>query len=104
MEVCSVSGLRPNDHCRAAGTVHSDYFIARFAPSWLCDYHADLLPIDDPVEEEPDPEEPDPEEPDPEEPDPEEPDPEEPDPEEPDPEEPDPEPEPPPNWWEQFGN
>jgi len=104
MEVCSVSGLRPNDLCRAAGTVHSDYFIARFAPSWLCDYHADLLPIDDPVEEEPDPEEPDPEEPDPEEPDPEEPDPEEPDPEEPDPEEPDPEPEPPPNWWEQFGN
>jgi penicillin-binding protein 1A len=108
MEICSVSGLRPNDLCRAAGTVSSDYFIARFAPNWLCDYHLDLLPIpDDPIVE--DPEEPEPEEPvdpDPGEPDPGEPDPpEEPPVEEPPPPTPpSPNPEPPQNWWERFGN
>ncbi len=103
LEVCSISGLRPNDLCRAAGTVSSDYFIARFAPSWLCDYHQDLFPLpDDPIGE--DPEEPGPEEPvdpEPEEPDP----PEEPPIEEPPPPNPPPpDPEPPRNWWEQFGN
>ena len=95
LEVCSKSGMRPNDLCRAAGTVLSDYFIARHLPNWLCDYHEDLFPFpDDPLGEEP--EEPEPEEP-------VEPEPVEPEPVEPDPEEPDPE-EPPPNWWEQFAN
>jgi len=107
MEVCSVSGLRPNDLCRAAGTVRSDYFIARFAPNWLCDYHQDLSPLpDDPIGE--DPEEPEPEvpvDPEPGEPDPEEPDPpQEPPVEEPPPDPPPSDPEPPQNWWEQFGN
>ncbi len=109
LEVCSISGLRPNDLCRAAGTLSTDYFIARYAPNWLCDYHADLFPIpDDPIGEEPEPE-PEPEEPvDPE---PEEPEPEDPNPPEeppieepPPPDPPPPSPEPPPNWWEEFGN
>ena len=116
LEVCSVSGLRPNEICRAAGTVHSDYFMAKYAPRATCDYHLELLPLPedddilDPEPEEPEPEDPDPEEPDPEEPDPEEPDPEEPDPEDPDPEEPPiedpppPDPDPPENWWQQYGN
>ena len=99
MEVCSISGLRPNDLCRAAGTVRSDYFIAGHFPNWLCDYHADLFTLpEDPIGEEPE----DPVEPDPGGPDPEEPDPEEPDPADPPP--PPPQPEPPLNWWEQFGN
>jgi penicillin-binding protein 1A len=111
MEICSVSGLRPNDLCRAAGTVSRDYFIARFAPNWLCDYHLDLLPIpDDPIVE--DPEEPEPEEPvDPESEEPVDPEPEDPNPpEEPPIEEPPPPPPPPPgpeppqNWWQEFGN
>jgi penicillin-binding protein 1A len=110
LEVCSASGLLPNELCRAAGTVRSDYFIAKYAPRTTCDYHLDLLPISDEDDDFLDPEEPDPEEPEPEEPDPEEPDPEDPDPEEPDPEEPPiedpppPDPDPPLNWWEQYSN
>jgi hypothetical protein len=105
--------LRPNEICRAAGTVRSDYFIAKYAPSSTCNYHIELPPLpdeDDDFTDPEEPEDPDPEEPDPEEPDPEDPDPEDPDPEEPDPEEPPgedpppPEPDPPQNWWEQYGN
>jgi penicillin-binding protein 1A len=105
MEVCSISGLRPNDLCRAAGTIHSDYFISKYAPNRICDFHEELLPLPgengngEPVE--PEPEEPEPVEPEPEEPGPEEPEPEPPV-EEPPP--PPPEPEPPPNWWEEFSN
>lgn len=67
MEVCSLSGLRPTDVCRAAGTIRSDYFIEKYAPRVACSLHTDftdLLP--DPEEEEngeEDPEEPGEEEP-----------------------------------------
>ena len=37
--VCSRSGLIPNDSCRAAGTVTSDYFIAAHAPGEICNMH-----------------------------------------------------------------
>jgi len=98
VEICSVSGMRPNDLCRASGTVSRDYFIARHVPNWLCDYHVELPPLPgDPTEEDPVPEEPVPEEPLPEEPVPEEPAPGEPVPGEPAPGEPVP---PAPNWWE----
>ncbi len=100
LEVCSITGLRPNDLCRAAGTVYSDYYIARFAPNWICDYHIELLPIPDEPSEEEVPEEPEPEPEDPVEPEPEEPEPEEPAPPAVEP----PQPVLPRKWWEQFGN
>jgi penicillin-binding protein 1A len=51
MEVCSLSGLRPNEICRAAGTVISDYFIERHAPRSTCDVHIALFPdLEDPID------------------------------------------------------
>ena len=50
IEVCTVSGLRPTDACRAAGTVLSDYFNEKYVPRMTCDVHTELPP---------DPEEPD---------------------------------------------
>jgi len=41
MQVCNKSGLRPNDDCREAGTVVSDYFLADLAPTETCDLHED---------------------------------------------------------------
>lgn len=105
MEVCSISGLRPNELCRAAGTVNTDYFISRYAPNWICDFHEELLPLPDEEPLDPFPEEPFPPLPEPEEPPDEEPPPPDPEPEVPPGEDPPPPaPDPPPNWWEQFGN
>ncbi|MDZ4133769.1 MAG: PBP1A family penicillin-binding protein, partial [Dethiobacteria bacterium] len=51
MEVCSLSGLRPTEICRAAGTVISDYFIERHAPRSTCDVHSALFPdFEDPTD------------------------------------------------------
>lgn len=51
MEVCSLSGLRPTEICRAAGTVISDYFIERHAPHSTCDVHSALFPdLEDPID------------------------------------------------------
>ncbi|MDW7739408.1 MAG: PBP1A family penicillin-binding protein [Bacillota bacterium] len=66
LEVCSVSGLRPTELCRAADSVRYDYFIEKHAPRLTCDFH--LIPeldpdeLDDEIEEPEDPvdEEPDP--------------------------------------------
>ncbi len=71
MEVCSVSGLRPTEGCRAAGAVRSDYFIERHALAALCTRHRapDPEPGDEDTEErdwfdiDPDREQPDPQEP-----------------------------------------
>lgn len=52
MEVCSVSGLRPTENCRAAGTIRSDYFTERFAPRVTCDIHLDFIaPVEDDLED-----------------------------------------------------
>jgi len=52
MEVCSVSGLRPTQGCRAAGTIRSDYFMERFAPRVTCDLHLDFVaPVEDDLED-----------------------------------------------------
>ena len=69
MEVCTVSGMRPIEGCRAAGTVRSDYFIDRYAPQLTCDVHLIVEPDPDELEDpndngDPDPGE-DPGEPDP---------------------------------------
>ncbi len=51
MEVCRLSGLRPTEICRAAGTVISDYFIERHAPRSTCDVHSALFPdFEDPTD------------------------------------------------------
>ena len=51
MEVCSLSGLRPTEICRAAGTVISDVFIERHAPRSTCDVHSALFPgFEDPLD------------------------------------------------------
>jgi penicillin-binding protein 1A len=51
MEVCSLSGLRPTEICRAAGTVISDLFIERNAPRSTCDVHSALFPgFEDPLD------------------------------------------------------
>jgi hypothetical protein len=51
MEICSLSGLRPTEICRAAGTVISDYFIERHAPRSTCDIHSALFPdFEDPID------------------------------------------------------
>jgi len=39
MEVCTRSGLRPTEGCRAEGSVRSDYFTERYAPRGTCDLH-----------------------------------------------------------------
>ncbi len=39
VSVCSKSGLLPNESCRAAGTVRSDYFIEGRTPSKTCNMH-----------------------------------------------------------------
>lgn len=72
LEYCSQTGLRPTDLCRAAGTVRSDYFINKYAPSRSCTGHTellpdpedpDLLPGDEDPPDEPDQQPPDQEEP-----------------------------------------
>lgn len=51
MEICSLSGLRPTDICRAAGTVISDFFIERHAPRFTCEVHSALFPdFEDPID------------------------------------------------------
>ncbi|OPL15039.1 MAG: hypothetical protein AVO34_00585 [Firmicutes bacterium ML8_F2] len=55
MEVCTVSGMRATEFCRAAGTTTYDYFMEKYAPRLPCDLH--LLPEPDPDELEEDPEE-----------------------------------------------
>lgn len=50
LEVCSISGLRPAEFCREAGTVRADYFIEKYAPRSVCDQHR--LPEPDPDEDE----------------------------------------------------
>ncbi len=47
LAVCSVSGLRPNDACRDANSVRSDYFIGKHAPRITCDYHSEADPEDE---------------------------------------------------------
>ncbi len=119
MEVCLLSGLRPTDLCRAAGTVRSDYFLEKYAPRIACDLHLELLPDPDEDEDEngeDSPDDPD-EEPPGEEPPGEEPPPDdETDPDDPDDEDPPADPpgeenengqggnsgDQPPNWWENF--
>ncbi|MBW6463656.1 MAG: PBP1A family penicillin-binding protein [Bacillota bacterium] len=59
MEVCSLSGLRPTEICRAAGTVLSDYFVAKYAPRITCDLHLELLPDLDDLDDENGDEQPD---------------------------------------------
>ncbi len=57
MEVCSQSGLRPTEICRAAGTVISDLFIERHAPRSTCDFHSSLFPgFEDPLDGDDEPE------------------------------------------------
>ncbi len=43
VSVCSRSGLLPNESCRAAGTVVSDYFIAGNAPGQTCNMHTGMF-------------------------------------------------------------
>jgi penicillin-binding protein 1A len=45
MEVCSISGLRPTDICRAAASTRSDYFIEKYAPRITCSAHLDYLDL-----------------------------------------------------------
>ena len=52
LEVCTQSGLRPTDICRAAGTTRYDYFIAKYAPRMTCDFHTELIPDPEEPEEE----------------------------------------------------
>jgi penicillin-binding protein 1A len=54
LEVCTISGLRPIDICRAAGTVRADYFIEKYAPRMTCHIHAALLPDPDEIDDDPD--------------------------------------------------
>jgi penicillin-binding protein 1A len=42
VEVCTKSGLLPTEHCREAGTVQADYFLAKHAPRLTCDMHVVL--------------------------------------------------------------
>lgn len=51
MEICSVSGLIPNEFCRAEGTVISDYFIQKYIPRLICDVHEQVIPDDEDEEE-----------------------------------------------------
>ena len=72
MEVCSITGLRPTEACRAAGTVRSDYFNEQYAPRVPCGRHTYIEP-EEPEEEDVDendepPDEPDNGEPDPDDP------------------------------------
>jgi len=72
MEVCSITGLRPTEACRAAGTVRSDYFNEQYAPRVSCGRHTYIEP-EEPEEEDVDendepPDEPDNGEPDPDDP------------------------------------
>ncbi len=39
MEVCTISGLRPTEACRAANTTRHDYFTEQHAPGVPCDKH-----------------------------------------------------------------
>ncbi len=67
MEVCSVSGLRPTEACRAANATGYDYFMEQYAPRVPCNRHQAPEPeepdngeedeVDEPVDE-PDPDEP----------------------------------------------
>ncbi len=69
MEVCTISGLRPTEVCRELGTVRSDYFMEKYAPTAVCSRHdlTDLEPDEDEENGEEDPDRPeDPVEPDPE--------------------------------------
>ncbi len=52
LEVCSISGLRPTEVCRGAGTIRTDYFMERYAPRSLCDRHRVLEPEPDEGDEE----------------------------------------------------
>jgi len=54
MEVCSETGLRPNDGCRRAGSVNTDYFVEVHAPRITCDYHDKRDPEDEEEDEEKD--------------------------------------------------
>ncbi len=52
MEVCSESGLRPTEACRAAGTINSDYFIEAHIPRRSCHLHEIIEePEEEPEEE-----------------------------------------------------
>lgn len=42
VEVCTKSGLLPNEHCREAGTVQADYFLRNHVPRLTCDKHVQL--------------------------------------------------------------
>ncbi len=42
VEVCTKTGLLPNEHCREAGTVTADYFLKNHAPRLTCDKHVQL--------------------------------------------------------------
>ncbi len=72
MEVCSITGLRPTEACRAAGTVRSDYFNEQHAPRVPCGRHSyverEELDREDIAENDEPPEEPDNGEPDPDDP------------------------------------
>jgi len=63
IEVCTKSGLRPIEGCRAEGTVRSDYFMEKYLPRHTCNYH-DRFYRDEEDENDEDPENGDPEEPD----------------------------------------
>ncbi len=52
MQVCSETGLRPNDGCRAANSVRSDIFVEQHAPRVTCDHHDDRDPDEDENDEE----------------------------------------------------
>ena len=42
VEVCTKSGLLPNEHCREAETVTTDYFLKNQAPRLTCDKHVQI--------------------------------------------------------------
>lgn len=47
IEVCTKSGLRPIDGCRAEGTVRYDYFMEKYLPRRTCDIHDDYDPAEE---------------------------------------------------------
>ncbi len=55
IEVCTKSGLRPIEGCRAEGTVRYDYFMEKYLPRHTCNYH-DRLDRDEENENGEDPE------------------------------------------------
>lgn len=42
VEICTKTGLLPNEHCREAGTVTTDYFLKSNTPRLTCDKHVQL--------------------------------------------------------------